>query len=259
VEGLTERAARERLASAGFEAEVRSRESPVEDAGRVLEQSVPGGKEAERGSKVVLTVGEAPEVAEVPEVVGLSYPEAENVLEESGFLLGGVEEAPSDTVPEGVIMEQNPPPGTTLDTGAYVYLTTSVGPPEGGGAGGVQESGSTGNDPSGEEEAVAAAVGGHYEAIGVGDFEKAYSYFGPTFRSQHDEASWISSEHSYQIQSSTVHSLTVDEVSGTMATATADVSFVDNTGTPRFVIVWGLVKEGGAWKLDQQFSAQRIG
>ena len=41
------------------------------------------------------------------------------------------------------------------------------------------------------------------------------------------------------------------------ATATVDVSFVDNTGTPRFVIVWGLVKEGGQWKLDEQFSAQR--
>ncbi len=259
MEGLTERAARERLAGAGFEAEVRSRESPVEDAGRVLEQSAPGGKGVERGSKVLLTIGAAPEVAEVPEVVGLSYLKAENALEESGFLLGGVEEAPSDTVPEGVIMEQNPPPRTTLDTGAYVYLTTSVGPPEGGGAGGVQESGSTGNDPSGEGAAVAAAVQGHYEAIGVGDFEEAYSYFGPTFRSQHDQASWISGEQSYEIQSSTIHSLTVEEVSGTTATATVDVSFVDNTGTPRFVIVWGLVKEGGRWKLDEQFSAQRVG
>jgi hypothetical protein len=259
VEGLTEQAARERLAGAGFEAEVRSRESPVEDAGRVLEQSVPGGKGAERNSKVFLTIGAAPEVAEVPEVVGLSYLEAESALEESGFLLGGVEEAPSDTVPEGVIMEQNPPPGTTLDTGAYVYLTTSVGPPEGGSAGGVQESGSTGNDPSGEEAAVAAAVQGHYEAIGVGDFEEAYSYFGPTFRSQHDQASWISGEQSYEIQSSTVHSLTVEEVSGTTATVTVDVSFVDNTGTPRFVIVWGLLEEGGRWKLDEQFSAQRVG
>ena len=266
VEGLTEQAARERLASDGFEAETRSRESPVEDAGRVLEQSVPGGKEAEEGSKVLLMVGEAPEVAEVPEVVGLSYPEAENALEESGFLLGGVEEVPSDTVPEGVIMEQNPPPGTTLDTGAYVYLTTSVGPPEGGGAGEVQEgSGSTESrhdvpgEALSEEDAVAGAVRDHYQAIGAGNLEEAYSYFGPTFRSQHDQAGWIASERSYEIQSSTIHSLTVEELLGTTATATVDVSFVDNTGTPRFVIVWGLVKEGGRWKLDEQFSAQRIG
>jgi hypothetical protein len=46
---------------------------------------------------------------------------------------------------------------------------------------------------------------------------------------------------------------------GTTATATVDVSFVDNTGTPRFLIVWNLVKEGGQWKFDERLSAQRIG
>jgi hypothetical protein len=77
-------------------------------------------------------------------------------------------------------------------------------------------------------------------------------------RSQYGEADWIAAEQSYEIQSSTIHSLTVDEVSSTTATATVDVSFVDNTGNPRFVIVWSLVKEGGAWKLDSQLSAQRV-
>jgi hypothetical protein len=105
---------------------------------------------------------------------------------------------------------------------------------------------------------VAVTVQSHYEAIGAGNFEEAYSHFGPTFRSQHDEASWIAGERSYEIQSSTIHSLTVDEVLETTATATVDVSFVDNTGTPRFVIVWSLVKEGGQWKLDSQLSAQRV-
>jgi hypothetical protein len=111
--------------------------------------------------------------------------------------------------------------------------------------------------PAGEEDqAVEEAVRGHYEAIGRGDFEEAYSYFGPTMRSRQDEASWIASEQSYDIQSSTIHSLTVDEVLGTTATATVDVSFVDNTGTPRFIILWGLVQEDGAWKLDEQISSQ---
>jgi hypothetical protein len=264
VVGLTEQEARERLADAGFEVEVRRQESPGEDAGRVLQQSVPGGKRAEEGSEVLLTVGEAPEVARVPDLVGLGYSEAEKELEETGLLLGGVEEAPSETVPAGVIMKQDPSPGTTLDPDSYVYLTTSLGPPDTGNAGGRRESGVTGSrrNPSGEasseEAAGAVAVRGHYEAIGAGNFEEAYSYFGPTFRSQHDEASWIAGEQSYEIRSSTIHSLTVDEVLGTTATATVDVSFVDNTGTPRFVIVWSLVKEGGQWKLDSQLSAHRV-
>jgi eukaryotic-like serine/threonine-protein kinase len=264
VESLTEQEARERLADAGFKVEVRRQESPEEDAGRVLEQSVSAGKEAEEGSKILLTVGETPEVEKVPDLVGLSYPEAENKLEEAELLLGGVKEAPSETVPAGVIVKQDPPPGTTLDPNSYVYLTTSVGPPDTGNAGASQESGATGSqhDPSGdalsEEAAAAVTVQSHYEAIGAGNFEEAYSHFGPTFRSQHDEASWIAGEQSYEIQGSTIHSLTVDEVLETTATATVDVSFVDNTGTPRFVIVWSLVKEGGQWKLDSQLSAQRV-
>lgn len=271
VEDLTGQEAREHLGDAGFDTEVRPQTSPEEDAGRVLEQSVPDGKATEEGSKILLTVGEAPEVAKVPSLVGLGYTEAENKLDEAGLLLGGVRETPSETVPAGVIMKQDPQPETTLEPNSYVYLTTSVGPPDtaseeqGSGATGGQHtpSGVTGSQPvppgeaPSEETAVAIAVQGHYEAIGVGNFEEAYSYFGPTFRSQHDQASWIAGEQSYEIQSSTIHSLQAGEVLGTTATATVDVSFVDNTGTPRFVIVWSLLKEGGRWKLDEQISAQR--
>jgi eukaryotic-like serine/threonine-protein kinase len=130
VEDTTEQEAEERLTDAGLETAVWLRNSPQKDAGRVLEQSLPGGMVAEKGSKVLLTVGEAPEATKVPDLVGLSYPEAENSLEESGFLLGGVQEAHSETVPAGMIMKQNHPPGTTLEPNSYVYLTTSVGPPE---------------------------------------------------------------------------------------------------------------------------------
>ncbi len=56
VKGMTERAASKRLAEAGFEAQVRRRESPEEeDTGKVPGQSVAGGKEAKRGPKVLLT------------------------------------------------------------------------------------------------------------------------------------------------------------------------------------------------------------
>jgi eukaryotic-like serine/threonine-protein kinase len=130
VEDTSEQEAQERLTDAGLETEVRLRKSLQKDAGTVLEQSLPGGMVADKGSKVLLTVGEASEAAKVPYLVGLSYPEAENSLEESGFLLGGVQEAHSDAVPAGMIIKQNPLPGSAPDMGTYVYLTTSVGPPD---------------------------------------------------------------------------------------------------------------------------------
>jgi serine/threonine protein kinase len=129
VKGMTEQAARQRLAETGFKVGVQRRESPAEDSGKVIGQSVPGGEEAKRGSQVLLTVGEGQQVTKVPDLTGLPYSEAENRLEEAGFLLGGVKEETSETVPAGVIMKQNPPPGTELDPGSYVYLTDSVGPP----------------------------------------------------------------------------------------------------------------------------------
>lgn len=130
VEGLTEQEARESLAEAGFKTEIRHREGPEEDAGRVLDQSVSAGEKVEKDSKILLTVGEGSQAARVPNLIGLSYPEAESKLEESGFLLGGVKEEPNNTTPAGVIIKQDPPPGTEQNPHSYVYLTTSVGPSE---------------------------------------------------------------------------------------------------------------------------------
>jgi serine/threonine-protein kinase len=265
VKGMTERAARQRLTEAGFEVGVHRGESPEEDSGKVIGQSVPGGKEAKRGSKVLLTVGEGQQVTKVPDVTGLPYSEAENRLEEAGYLLGGVEEATSQTVPAGVIMKQDPPPGTPIAPGSYVYLTDSVGPPAEGtnatrsaSSAASAQSGPSG-EVSGEAAAAAGAVRGHYEAIGAGNFEEAYSYFGPTMRSETDEANWVAGEESSQIQSITINSLEVNEVSGSTATATVDFSSVNETESAQFHIVWILVKEGGEWKLDHQLSGQRVG
>src|SRR5215203_3695942 len=127
LKGLGVREARERLGKAGFEVGVRFSESSGQDT--VLAQSVAGGELAREGSKIFLTVGEGPQVARVPNLVGLTYAEAEADLEEAGLLLGGVIEVSSGTVPAGVIADQDPPAGTTLESGSYVYLTTSVGPP----------------------------------------------------------------------------------------------------------------------------------
>jgi serine/threonine-protein kinase len=265
VKGMTERAASQRLTEAGFEVGVHRGESSDEDTGKVIGQSVPGGKEAKRGSKVFLTVGEGQQVTKVPDVTGLPYSEAEKRLEEAGYLLGGVEEATSQTVPAGVIMKQAPPPETPLAPGSYVHLTDSVGPPAEGTDETQSASSSAGaqSDPSGEVSgeaaAAAGAVRGHYEAIGAGNFEEAYSYFGPTMRSETDEANWIAGEESSQIQSITINSLEVNEVSGSTATATVDFSSINKAEAARFHIVWMLVKEGGEWKLDHQLSGQRIG
>ncbi len=102
-----------------------------------------------------------------------------------------------------------------------------------------------------EEEAIEEAIRSHYEAIGENDFEEAYSYFGPTFRSTSSEESWVESEESQGITGSTINSVDVVSVDGDTAEASVDVSFEDNTGTSDFFLGWNLVKEDGQWKLDE--------
>lgn len=109
-----------------------------------------------------------------------------------------------------------------------------------------------------EESGIAEALYGHYEARGRGDFEAAYSYFGPTYRSQEPQDTWVSEQETYDVESSTINSLEVEEAGETTATATVDVSFEDNTGTPRFLLTWSLVKEDGEWKLDELDSGEEL-
>ena len=129
VVGLTEQEARDRLAEEGFGVALERRESAEEDEGRVLEQSVPAGKEARRGSRVALAVGGGPRTARSPRLVGLTPAEAEDRLREAGLKVGGRKEAPSEDVPEGKVAAQDPPPGKEAQAGTEVDLVVSSGPP----------------------------------------------------------------------------------------------------------------------------------
>jgi hypothetical protein len=57
---------------------------------------------------------------------------------------------------------------------------------------------------------VEDAIRGHYAAIGAGDFQKAYSYFCPTIRSQVPQQGWIDSHRADQIRGTTINLLKVN-------------------------------------------------
>jgi serine/threonine-protein kinase len=128
VVGLGRAEAQERLVRAGFEVAIRPRESREADAGEVLGQSLPGGERAEEGAGISLDVGEGPRMVPAPDLSGLTLDEARAVLDEAGLTPGDVNEAPSDTVPEGAVLEQDPPAGVDLEPEARVGLTVSSGP-----------------------------------------------------------------------------------------------------------------------------------
>ncbi len=132
VTGDPQEQAQRELQNAGFETEIEQQESSAEEAGTVLDQSPDGGSRAEEGSLVTLVVGTgppAPSTVAVPEVLNMSYADAEATLDEAGLAVGNVREIPSNTAAVGVVIEQGYQPGTEVEPGTAVNLGISSGPP----------------------------------------------------------------------------------------------------------------------------------
>lgn len=108
-----------------------------------------------------------------------------------------------------------------------------------------------------EEKAIQASVRGHYEAIGVGDYEKAYSYFGLVERAQvGSEEGWTEGQTRFcPVESARIESIEAGGIDGDRATATANVNYAQTCGESDWTFIWNLLKEDGTWKLDSQESA----
>jgi eukaryotic-like serine/threonine-protein kinase len=156
VVGLAEGKARERLAQEGFGVVVEPRVSSKGESGEVLEQSVAAGREVERGSRIALAVGGGPRSAEVPRLVGLTPVAAERRLEEAGLEPGRREEIPSEAVPAGEVVAQDPTAGEEMKGGVEVDLIVSSGPPKHGGTDRVGVPGDSARGAAGVEPPAAA-------------------------------------------------------------------------------------------------------
>ncbi len=96
--------------------------------GVVISQDPVGGTLVDPGSAVDLVVSKGPEPVEVPNVVGMAQAAAETAITDVGLVVGTVTEEYSDTVPEGVVISQDPVGGTLVDPGSAVDLVVSKGP-----------------------------------------------------------------------------------------------------------------------------------
>lgn len=102
------------------------REVAADDAepNEVLQQSPDAGREVDRGDTVDLVVAQG---ATVPDVVGETQSDAEEILADAGY---GVEvvTVPSEDVEEGIVAAQDPEAGTELEEGGVVTISVSEGP-----------------------------------------------------------------------------------------------------------------------------------
>jgi len=125
---LSEAEARQALADAGFRPRIEGQWPNAQiPRGAVAWQDPPPDMVLPPNTVVTLVLSAGPAVVAVPDVVGLSGPFAEKIIEAAGIAVGSV-----DTVrggqEAGVVLATRPPPGHGRPPGAAVDLVVSGGP-----------------------------------------------------------------------------------------------------------------------------------
>jgi serine/threonine-protein kinase len=111
----------------GLEVAPRNVESEDVPRDEVVAQDPEAGDEVREGTTVTIDVSGGRGTAPVPDVVGDSREDAERALRDAGFEVR-VEEAFSDSVPEGDVIAVSPEAGRQATVGRTVTLTVSQGP-----------------------------------------------------------------------------------------------------------------------------------
>jgi excisionase family DNA binding protein len=94
------------------------------------EQTSSNEPEAQEESQSASEASESPQAVEVPGLVGLTLPEAQEEIDMVGLEGDAVNEVSSYAVPAGTVAAQEPAVGVEVDPGSPVNLVVSSGPPE---------------------------------------------------------------------------------------------------------------------------------
>jgi serine/threonine-protein kinase len=121
VVGFSRADADSTLRNAGFVVTVTEQESTDVEAGDVISQSPGGGTSADPGSTVAIVVARAPPVA-VPELTGLSQPDAEAALSARGLAPRVSFRDVSDQAQDGIVLDQRPAAGSETSAGGPVRI-----------------------------------------------------------------------------------------------------------------------------------------
>jgi eukaryotic-like serine/threonine-protein kinase len=100
--------------------------SSTQAAGTVLAQFPSTGSSVKAGTKVNLTVAQAPKEVEVPNVVGAAEVAAQAALKRAGFKSTVQTRPTSEQAQVGVVLEQSPEPATQARKGTTVTLVVGM-------------------------------------------------------------------------------------------------------------------------------------
>ena len=125
--GLTISSARGRLDKAGLQPSEREENSDTVEKGRVISVSPTEGTKVDKGSSVTLVVSSGKTQADVPDVTGKSFDEAQSTLQAAGFKVTRTDKETTTKDPD-TVLSQSPKGGSQVDSGTTVALTVAKAP-----------------------------------------------------------------------------------------------------------------------------------
>ena len=118
----------ERLEAADFTTRIRRVANDEAAAGIVLATDPEPGTLSDVGSLVVLEVSRGPETVQVPQLVGLTEGDANQLIQQAELSVGNPERERSDEFEEGRIIRSDPKAGTEVERGTAIDYVVSDGP-----------------------------------------------------------------------------------------------------------------------------------
>jgi serine/threonine-protein kinase len=129
VRGLSAGTATAELRNDGFTVRAGSGRHTDMPRGEVIRTYPAIGARTRDGSVVTIIESLGPVKITVPPVTGMQLTQAEATLKQNGLIPGTVSNAPSTTVPAGIVTATNPVAGTSWPKTSPVGITVSAGPP----------------------------------------------------------------------------------------------------------------------------------
>lgn len=126
--GMTQEAALQALRAEDLVGNLVPETNDEIEAGIVIRTDPAAEEPAEVGSIVTVYVSSGPAEVPVPPVVGQPLETARQMIEAAGLTVGQVTDRPDAGFQPGVVLEQNPPAGVRVGSGAPINLVVSSGP-----------------------------------------------------------------------------------------------------------------------------------
>mgnify|MGYP002623394640 CR=1 FL=1 len=130
VAGFTDTAAIGMLQDAGFGYVREYENSSTVPEGTVISQDPGQGSSANPGDVITIVVSQGMATYSVPDLKGMDVDDAKKLIEDTGLVVGLIDEVYDESVPKGQVISQDTLVGKTVYEGTEIGLTVSLGKEE---------------------------------------------------------------------------------------------------------------------------------